>query len=55
LHGSADTVVDPRNSQLLAERIPDAQLRLFPDLGHLFFWENPKGFVEEVTAFLERD
>jgi 3-oxoadipate enol-lactonase len=54
LHGSADTVVDPRNSQLLAERIPDAQLKLFSDLGHLFFWENPKGFVDEVTSFLER-
>jgi 3-oxoadipate enol-lactonase len=52
LHGSADTVVDPRNSQLLAERIPDAQLKVFPDLGHLFFWENPRGFVDEVTSFL---
>ena len=52
LHGSADTVVDPRNGQLLAERIPNAQLKLFPNLGHLFFWEDPMGFVEEVTSFL---
>jgi 3-oxoadipate enol-lactonase len=52
LHGAADTVVDPRNSQLLAERIPNAQLMIFPDLGHLFFWEDPKGFCEHVMAFL---
>jgi 3-oxoadipate enol-lactonase len=52
LHGAADTVVDPRNSQLLAERIPNAQLTIFPDLGHLFFWEDPNGFVDVVTSFL---
>lgn len=52
LHGAADTVVDPRNSQLLAERIPNAQLTILPDLGHLFFWEDPEGFCEIVTAFL---
>jgi len=52
LHGAADRVVDPRNSQLLATRIPNAQLRIFPDLGHLFFWEDPEGFCKVVTSFL---
>lgn len=52
LHGGADTVVDPRNANLLAERIPDATLVLLPGLGHLFFWEDPDRFVREVTAFL---
>jgi pimeloyl-ACP methyl ester carboxylesterase len=52
LHGTADTVVDPRNAQLLAERIPDARLRYFPGLGHLLPWEDPDGFVDAVTAFL---
>jgi 3-oxoadipate enol-lactonase len=52
LHGTADLVVDPRNAELLASRIPDAQLRLLPRLGHLFFWEDPRLFVDAVTDFL---
>src|SRR6266568_5121957 len=35
LHGAADTVVDPRNAELLADRIPGARLVIFPELGHL--------------------
>lgn len=52
LHGTADRVVDPRNAPLLAERIPDATLELLPDLGHLFFWDDPERTVELVKAFL---
>jgi 3-oxoadipate enol-lactonase len=52
LHGSADTVVDPGNGKLLADRIPGAQLVIFPKLGHLLFWEEPDGFVDAVTSFL---
>ena len=52
LHGTADTVVDPRNGKLLADRIPDARLVTFPELGHLLFWEDPDGFAEAVTSFL---
>ncbi len=52
LHGTADVVVDPRNSELLAERIPDARLELFPGCGHLLFWEEPERFVEVVEGFL---
>jgi 3-oxoadipate enol-lactonase len=52
LHGSADTVVDPGNSKLLADRIPGAQLVIFPELGHLLFWEEPDRFVDAVTLFL---
>ena len=32
VHGTADVVVDPANAELLAERIPDARLELFPRL-----------------------
>jgi 3-oxoadipate enol-lactonase len=52
LQGGADTVVDPRNAKLLAGRIPGAQLVIFPELGHLLFWQDPDGFVEVVTSFL---
>lgn len=52
LHGAADTVVDPRNAKLLADRIPGARLVIFPELGHLLFWQDPHGFADTVTSFL---
>jgi 3-oxoadipate enol-lactonase len=52
VHGGADTVVDPRNGRLLADRIPNARLVTFPHLGHLLFWEDPDGFTDAVTSFL---
>jgi 3-oxoadipate enol-lactonase len=52
LHGTADRVVDPRNAELLAGRIPNARLVMLPDLGHLFFWEDPQTFVDVVTEFV---
>ena len=52
LQGTEDVVVDPRNAGLLAERIPDARVELFPGTGHLFFWEQPDRFVAAVREFL---
>jgi 3-oxoadipate enol-lactonase len=52
VHGTADVVVDPENARLLAERIPNAQLDLFPGCGHLLFWEEPHRFVDVVGEFL---
>lgn len=28
---------------------------IFPELGHLLFWEDPDGFVDAVTSFLLAD
>jgi 3-oxoadipate enol-lactonase len=50
--GTADAVVDPRNSELLAERIPGARLELLDGCGHLLFWERPEAFAELVRGFL---
>jgi len=52
LHGTADNVVDPRNAELLAARIPGARMELFPGCGHLPPWEQPERFVEVVEEFL---
>ena len=51
LHGTDDKVVDPRNARLLSGRIPGARLSMLPGRGHLFFWEDPDGFVRDVTGF----
>lgn len=53
LHGTEDVVVDPANSTLLVERIPDARLEWLPGCGHLLFWEEPERFVALVGEFLE--
>lgn len=52
VHGSEDAVIDVRNAQLLAERIPGARVEVLEGHGHLFFWEDPQRFVELVTEFL---
>ena len=52
LHGTGDNVIDYRNSELLAQRIPGARLRLFDGAGHLLFWEQPDELVAEIREFL---
>jgi pimeloyl-ACP methyl ester carboxylesterase len=51
--GTDDNVVDTRNSELLAERIPGALLARVDGTGHLFFWEQPGEVVKIVSAFLQ--
>jgi pimeloyl-ACP methyl ester carboxylesterase len=53
LQGTGDNVVDPRNADLLAERIPGAAVELFPDLGHLLVWEEGAAIAETVKEFLQ--
>jgi pimeloyl-ACP methyl ester carboxylesterase len=52
VHGTEDTVVDPANAELLAERIPGARVVRFDGCGHLLFWEEPARFVGVVGEFL---
>lgn len=52
MHGTSDRVVDYRNSELLASRIPNAELCLFPDGGHLFFWEDANTVAKTMIGFL---
>lgn len=54
LHGTADTVADPRNARALTRQIPGAELVMLPDAGHLLFWEHPDRFCDVVIAFLRR-
>ena len=54
IHGTGDRVVDHRNAKLLADRIPNSELVLLPDLGHMFWWEDPESFVTQVSSFVEQ-
>ncbi len=53
LGGTADNVVDHRNADVLAARIPGARVELFEGAGHLFFWEEPAASVRIITEFLQ--
>ena len=51
-HATADTVIDVRNGELLAERIPGARLELISDRGHLVMWEEGEALAPIVRDFL---
>ena len=53
-NGDNDTMMHTQNSHLLAERLPNAQLRIYPDAGHGFLNQYPELFADHVHAFLEQ-
>jgi pimeloyl-ACP methyl ester carboxylesterase len=52
-NGDNDTMMHTQNSHLLAERLPNAQLRIYPDANHGFLNQYPDQFAVDVHAFLE--
>jgi len=44
--------VKPRNSAILASRIPNARLELLTDLGHRAIWEAPEEIADFVCDFV---
>jgi pimeloyl-ACP methyl ester carboxylesterase len=51
-NGDNDTMMVTKNSYLLADHLPNAQLRIYPDSGHGFLDQYPTLFAEHVNAFL---
>jgi pimeloyl-ACP methyl ester carboxylesterase len=51
VHGEQDIFVPPANAVVLAERIPGAQLRLWPDAGHMYTIDEPRA-DREIARFL---
>lgn len=54
LHGTEDRVVAPGNAELLARRIPGAELRLLEGAGHVFWSEQPELADRLILDFIER-
>jgi pimeloyl-ACP methyl ester carboxylesterase len=52
IHALADTVIDVRNGEILADRIADARLELVPDRGHLVMWQEGERLAPIVRDFL---
>jgi pimeloyl-ACP methyl ester carboxylesterase len=53
VHGGQDKLQSPQNARLLSEAIPGAELRIWPDAGHLYCTDEPDA-DREVARFLER-
>jgi pimeloyl-ACP methyl ester carboxylesterase len=51
VHGEQDHVVRPANALVLAEKIPGAQLQLWPDAGHMYIIDEPRA-DREIARFL---
>ena len=51
LFGEDDRVVPPGNAQLLAAQIPQAQVVMLPNTGHLFPLEDPAGTIAALCHF----
>ncbi len=51
-NGDNDRLVPTKNSHLLAERLPNARLKIYPDAGHGFPFQYPADFATEVERFL---
>ena len=52
--GGEDSLIDPGNSDILAERIPGAELRVFPGLKHAFHLEQPDQVNSVIIDFIGR-
>jgi 3-oxoadipate enol-lactonase len=50
VHGTEDRIIPVENGRKVAELIPSSRLEIWPDIGHLFFWELPKRSAELVRA-----
>jgi pimeloyl-ACP methyl ester carboxylesterase len=52
-NGDNDRMIPTINSQILADHIPDARLRIFPDAAHGFLFRYPTEFAVLVNGFLD--
>ena len=52
--GEHDPLVRPQRSRELAEALPEAEFRLFPQLSHGFPEQARERYSDEVVAFVER-
>ncbi len=51
-NGDDDRMMHTKNSRLLAERLPNAELRIYPDANHGFLDQYPEQFADDIVEFL---
>ncbi len=50
--GERDILIPPENADILASRIPNAKVKIYPNVGHGYFLETGFDAVDDVLAFL---
>jgi poly(3-hydroxyalkanoate) depolymerase len=55
LTGEADAIVPAINARILARRIPDAELEIVPDAGHLLLMDHAEHSGRRIARFLLHD
>jgi pimeloyl-ACP methyl ester carboxylesterase len=53
-NGDDDQMMHTENSRLLAERMPNAELRIYPDANHGFLDQYPELFADDIVKFLNK-
>jgi pimeloyl-ACP methyl ester carboxylesterase len=53
-NGDDDRMMHTTNSHLLAEQLPNAELRIYPDANHGFLDQYPEQFADDIVEFLNR-
>jgi pimeloyl-ACP methyl ester carboxylesterase len=53
-NGDDDQMMHTENSRLLAELLPNAELRIYPDANHGFLDQYPELFADDIVEFLNR-
>jgi 3-oxoadipate enol-lactonase len=50
VHGTDDRMLPASNGELIASKIPGAELELWEDVGHVFWWEQPQRSAAALKA-----
>ncbi|HEX3404013.1 MAG TPA: alpha/beta hydrolase [Acetobacteraceae bacterium] len=53
VQGSNDVIIPTMNSYVLQQKLPNAQLIIYPDANHGSFYQYPDLFVKHATLFLD--
>lgn len=52
-HGREDAIIQLKDSEAMADLLPNAQLEVLPQVGHCWNVENPQEFTSRVKAWFE--
>ncbi|MCD2201694.1 alpha/beta hydrolase [Halobacterium sp. KA-4] len=52
-HGAEDLVMVEETARVHADLVPDSRTSIYPDVGHMPFWEAPERYNRELRAFVE--
>ncbi|HIK56919.1 MAG TPA: alpha/beta hydrolase [Synechococcales cyanobacterium M55_K2018_004] len=55
LAGESDRHITAQSSQLTAQHLPNSELRVYPNVAHLFPWEIPTTVLHDIDQWIEKN